>query len=147
MATRTAARWVVRFGALFDVVFAAPVAIPYFAARYIDFLYAVNTGVGSTLPHPEFGPVELIFANMFGAIICVWAFARLRETVRCMALYDMYIRLAISAIFATYAVSGVSPVVMLFFLACNLLWGVLDWQAWRSWDFDGRTGLSTRMPD
>lgn len=138
MATGMAARWVVRFGALFDLVFAAPVAVPYIAARYIDFLYLVNTGLGSALPHPEFGPVELIFANMFGAIICVWAFARLRETLRCMAFYDMWIRLAISAIFATYAASGVAPVVMLFFLACNLLWSILDWHAWRNWETDQR---------
>ncbi len=127
------AKGILLAGAAFDFLFSVPVALPPVAAGYIDWLHAVNASLGDPLAKPEFGPIELIFANMFGAVMCIWAIGRVLQPSADLAFYDMWIRLAITSIFASYALTGTAPVVMYFFMLLDIVLAVANYWACRNW--------------
>ncbi len=128
-----AARAILAAGALFDLLFSLPIAVPALSAGYIDLLHAINAALGDLLPRPEFGPIELIFANMFGVSICIWAIMRLVQPSAAFAFYDIWMRAGVTMIFLNYALSGTGPIVMYFFLILDIFWTAANIWAYRNW--------------
>lgn len=126
------ARRAVRAGAVYDMVVAAPFAVPVLWRMHMEMLHAINQALGDTLQMADFGDAEALFVNMFGIAILVWVAARFRNPGVCTAWYDMWIRIGVSAVFFSNIAAGFAPTILVLLLVVEVAWACVDYWAWRS---------------
>ena len=125
-ASRPAAVRFGRAGALYDLVVTVAFATPLTAIAMLDLQRGMHTAFGfGGAPLPELGPVELMFVNMMGTVVTMWAIARLLHPVTELIAIDTIGRVAFSAWMIVALASGASAVIAVF-LVLELTWAVLQ---------------------
>jgi hypothetical protein len=125
-------RRILAAGAIYDLVVVAPLASPWTAPFHLEVLNFFNRLGGFSGSMPDFLPIDLLFINLFGIIVLVWAVARLKWPGRPLVLGDLAVRLSVSAVLGWYTMQGsVNGIVSLFFLI-ELGFVAIDWFALRS---------------
>jgi hypothetical protein len=117
-------RRLVRASAIYDLLATAAFATPW--------TFAIVTGqLGKLTPLPPFEPLHVLFANLMGSLVVVWAVLRIREPRPIFGLFDAFGR----GLFFTWQmhyllVMNGSPILWLFAipeLALGLLQGYGYW--------------------
>lgn len=120
-------RKLVRASATYDLLLTAPFATPWTFALAHSHLSAVNQALGGT-PLPAFGALHILFACLFGSVVLVWSWLRLRDPQPQFATYDGATRFLFSTWFAWTLAGGGLPLVWLFIVP-EFAWGVAQWYA------------------
>lgn len=112
----------VRASAWYDLVITAAFATPWtyelvHAAVLDGDVHAVD-------------PMQILYANLMGSVVLVWATLRLTRTQPEFGLYDGVARLLFSTWFA-YALSQGAPGVLWLFLVVELPFGIIQLAPWR----------------
>ncbi|HMQ58437.1 MAG TPA: hypothetical protein PKE65_07805 [Rhizobiaceae bacterium] len=131
------ARRLLHAGALYDLVVVGPLALPVVALWHLEVLFHINSMLGFTGAFPEFAPIHLVFVNLFGMVIIVWAAMRFLAPAPVLARGDMLLRLGVSAILAWYAADPAVHRIVLIFLTLEIAWGLADWRCLRLYDSGG----------
>ncbi|MFF3446478.1 hypothetical protein ACFYXJ_04950 [Streptomyces sp. NPDC002667] len=120
---------VVRASAWYDLAVTAGFATPWTYALVHDALSSAGTalGVGGL---PELDVWQVLFANLMGSVVVVWAALRIVRPRPEYGLFDGMAR-ALFATWQLYALAhGVSQLVWLFF-AVEVAFGALQLAPWR----------------
>jgi hypothetical protein len=127
----SACRTLVAAGAVYDLAVIGPLATPWTARPQLEIMNAVNDALEFSGTMPVFLPVHILFINLFGTFVLLWALARLFFFRQAFATADLVIRVCVSAILFWYALEGnVNGIVKLFF-AVELVIAALDYSAMR----------------
>jgi len=101
-------RQLVRSSALYDLLVTAPFATPWTFALVHALLNQIH-------PLPDFQPVHVLFANLLGSIVVVWALLRIWRPEPVFGLFDAIGRALFFSWQLYYLASpGSNPVVWLF---------------------------------
>ncbi|MDX2596418.1 MULTISPECIES: hypothetical protein [Streptomyces] len=119
---------VVRASAWYDLAVTAGFATPWTYALVHDALSSCGTALGLGAL-PELDPWQILFADLMGSVVVVWAVLRLVRPLPEHGLFDGIAR-ALFATWQAYALAhGVSRLVWLFF-AVEVAFGVLQVVPW-----------------
>lgn len=130
--SNSACRRIVAAGALYDLLTVAPLSNPWTAPLHLELLNYFNALFGFGGGMPIFLPIDMLFINLFGAVVLVWAAARLRWPNCTMAAGDLAVRVAVSVVLGWYALQGsVNGIIWIFFLL-ELGIAVANWTAIKS---------------
>ncbi|GAA2594203.1 hypothetical protein GCM10010435_86490 [Winogradskya consettensis] len=109
-------RQLVRASAWYDLIVTAGFATPW---TYL-LLHGLLSSAGETFgvpPLPAATPMEILFANLMGSVVVIWAALRLTRPLPTHGLLDGIAR-ALFAIWQGYALTqGVTPLLWLFLTA------------------------------
>ena len=124
--TTDTVRRVVRASAFYDLIVTAGFATPWTAAVALGTVTDVHRGLGfdGALPVIE-DPFTMLFANLLGSIVVVWAVVRLIRPTPFLGAGDTVGRLLFSTWFAWALVEGASPV-LVGFLVLEVGWGLVQ---------------------
>ncbi len=101
-------RKIVRASAIYDLVVTAPFVTPWSFAIVQYFLNIIS-------PVPTFEPMHMLFVNLFGSIVIVWAILRIRDPQPIYGFYDSIGRALFSMWFIYYLVLySINPVTWIF---------------------------------
>lgn len=116
-----------RAGAIYDLIVTVAFATPWTAAVMLDLQRWLHTGLGAAGAQlPEFGPVQLLFMNMAGTAVTMWAIARIIHPVPTLIAIDTFIgRVAFSVWMIVALASGASAVIAVF-LVMEVVWAMLQ---------------------
>ena len=116
-----------RAGAIYDLVITVAFATPWTAAIMLDLQRWLHTGLGAAGAQlPDFGPVQMMFVNMAGTAVTMWAIARILHPVPALIAIDTLIgRVAFSAWMIVALASGASAVIAVF-LVLEVVWAMLQ---------------------
>lgn len=78
-------RRLVRASAVYDLVVTAGFATPW-------TFHVVHQLLGTISPLPAFEPIHVLFANLLGSIVVVWAVLRIRDPQPVFGLFDSFAR-------------------------------------------------------
>ena len=106
-------------GAIYDLITTSGFATPWTFA-------VVHKYIGMVYPLPPFEPMHVMFANLLGSVVVIWAFFRIRNPKPALGLFDSISRTLCLTweLYYVIAVHG-SPVVW-FYAAFEFLFGVLE---------------------
>lgn len=124
-------RALVAAGALYDLAVVGPLATPWTATPQLETMNAINQLLGFSGSMPVFSPVHILFINLFGVFVVLWALTRLFYFQARLALVDLIVRLCVSSILLWYALEGNVNGIVKLFLAIELLVATLDFAAMR----------------
>ena len=105
---------IVRASALYDLVVTAPFATPWTCAATLNTLRAVHDWLGLKGTVPEPAPEVLLFANLMGSVVLIWAVARLLRPEPLLGRLDALARGMFSAWMGYAVLSGLSPILLVF---------------------------------
>jgi hypothetical protein len=109
-------RRVMRAGALYDLIAVGPLAIPGLATVQLNVMFWLNNRLGFEGVMPVFGPVEMLFVNMFGVLALFWVFMRLFYYERRFSLVDILLRSLMSILLFFYGMTqDVHALIWMFF--------------------------------
>lgn len=116
-----------RAGAIYDLIVTVAFATPWTAAVMLGLQRSLHTGLGAAGAQlPEFGPVQMLFMNMAGTAVVMWAIARIIHPVPALIAIDTLIgRVAFSAWMIVALASGASAVIAVF-LVMEVVWALLQ---------------------
>ncbi|MFF7708536.1 hypothetical protein [Pseudomonas sp. NPDC007930] len=117
----------VRISAVYDLLVTAPFMTPWSAALYLGSFATLSEALGLARPIPVLGAAEMLFANLLGSLVAVWAVWRLRHTSLAAGRYDAAAR-GVFTLWQLYAVGAGASVLLLGFTLMEVAFGVL--QAW-----------------
>ena len=118
-------RKLVRASGIYDLLVTVAFVTPWSFALLHTQLGQLHVALGLVGELPVFGPLQVMFANLMGSIVCVWAWLRIREPQPRFGLYDGAGRL-LFATWQAYALwLGATPLIA-GVLALELLWAVLQ---------------------
>ncbi|GAA5165335.1 hypothetical protein [Ornithinimicrobium tianjinense] len=124
--SHTTSRTVVRASAIYDLVIAAPFALPWTAVWAFGALGLAHDGLGLTGSLPSAAdPFTVLFANLTGSLVVVWATVRTVRPDHVLGAADVLARLLFSLAMVAALVAGASPVV-LGFLVPEVGWLVVQ---------------------
>ena len=129
--SNTACRRIVAAGALYDLVTVAPLSTPWTAPIHLKLLNYFNQKFGLSGGMPDFLPIDMLFINLFGAVVLVWAAARLRWSTFTLAAGDLAVRLAVSGVLGWYALQGSVNGLIWVFLLLEIGLAIAIWKALR----------------
>ncbi|WP_263140578.1 hypothetical protein [Pseudomonas sp. RIT-PI-AD] len=116
-------RRLVRASAGYDLIVTVAFSTPWTFA----LLHGALQGIARALDLPgelgDFGPVQVLMANLMGSIVCVWSVLRIRDPQRRYGRYDAAGR-GLFALWQAYALSQGASLVLLPFLLAEIAWGV-----------------------
>ncbi|MFF5029760.1 hypothetical protein ACWCPJ_35755 [Streptomyces collinus] len=119
---------VVRASAWYDLVVTAGFATPWTYVLVHDTLSSCGTALGLGAL-PELDPWQVLFANLMGSVVVVWAVLRIVRPLPQHGLFDGIAR-ALFATWQAYALAhGVSRLLWLF-LGVEVAFGVLQLAPW-----------------
>lgn len=130
--TTDSVRRVVRASALYDLIVTAGFATPWTAALALGSVTDVHRALGldGALPVID-DPFSMLFANLLGSIVVVWAVVRLIRPTPFLGAGDTVGRLLFSTWFAWALLEGASPV-LVGFLVLEVGWGLVQgWAVWK----------------
>ncbi|MFD8723152.1 hypothetical protein ACFV2H_35580 [Streptomyces sp. NPDC059629] len=120
---------VVRASAWYDLAVTAGFATPWTYALVHDALSSCGNALGLGAL-PELDPWQILFANLMGSVVVVWAVLRIVGPLPEHGLFDGIAR-ALFATWQAYALAhGVSRLLWLFFVV-EVAFGVLQLVPWR----------------
>lgn len=116
-----------RAGAIYDLVVTVAFATPWTAMIMLDLQRWLHTALGAPGAQlPDFGPVQMLFMNMAGTAVTMWAIARIIHPVPTLIAIDTLIgRVAFSVWMIVALASGASAVIAVF-LALEVVWAMLQ---------------------
>jgi hypothetical protein len=116
-----------RAGAIYDLAVTVAFATPWTAAIMLELQRWLHTGLGAAGAQlPDFGPVQMLFMNMAGTVVTMWAIARILHPVPALIAIDTLIgRVAFSVWMIVALASGASAVIAVF-LALEVVWAMLQ---------------------
>ena len=117
-------RAVIRVSALYDFIVTVPFALPWTAAWVFTMLGTVHESLGlaGVTPSPD-DPFTLMFANLMGSIVSVWALFRIMRPSIAAGVADTGARLLFSLGMTVALLHGASPLTGVM-LALELAWAV-----------------------
>jgi len=121
-------RRLVRSSAIYDLIVTAPFATPWTFVWVHEFL-------GTLEPLPEFQAAHMLFANLLGSLVVVWAGLRIWRPEPLFGLTDAVARGLFFTWQVYFLVQGVAIFVALF-AAFELAFGLA--QAWGYWRLSAR---------
>ncbi|NGN67871.1 hypothetical protein G5C51_28720 [Streptomyces sp. A7024] len=113
----------VRASAWYDLVVTAGFATPW----TYELLHGTLGLLGGTVPALD--PMQVLYANLMGSVVLIWATLRLTGTRPEHGLYDGVARLLFSTWFL-YALTQGAPSVLWVFLVVELPFGVVQLAPW-----------------
>lgn len=120
---------VVRASAWYDLVVTVGFATPWTYAWVHDVLSSCGEALGFAAL-PELDPWQVLFANLMGSVVVVWAVLRIVGPLPEHGLFDGIAR-ALFAMWQAYALAhGASGLLWLFF-GIEVAFGVLQLAPWR----------------
>ena len=117
---------VVFASALYDLVVTAPFATPWTTTSTLDLFERVHQALGlggSFSGHGQ--PLVILFANLMGSLVVVWAVVRLRTPTAQLGAADTVGRLLFSSWMAFAMARGVSRV-LVGFLVLEVVWALVQ---------------------
>jgi hypothetical protein len=120
----------VRSSAWYDLVVTIGFATPWTYALLHRALNAGSEALGLSPLH-EANPTQLLYANLMGSVVTVWALLRLIRPRRVHGLFDGVARLLFSSWFA-YALGHGGPELLWPLLAFEVPWGLTQLLPWAS---------------
>lgn len=120
-------RMVVRSSALFDLVVTAPFATPWTLALVHSLVFWLDGQLNLPGSVPAFGLFGVLFANLMGSVVLVWAIVRWISPTAFLGRMDAVARALFSA-WQVYAVTQGASMVLLVFTLFELLFLVA--QVW-----------------
>ncbi len=92
-----------------------PLAFPFTAQMFVDFLYTANGWLGGESQGPAFAPLHMFFVCMGGALVMTWVVARLLHPVGILACVDGWARAWVGGLILYFVfMQGLPPVLLLF---------------------------------
>ncbi|WP_051370601.1 hypothetical protein [Streptomyces sp. 142MFCol3.1] len=119
----------VRASAWYDLAVTAGFATPWTYALVHDALSSCGNALGLGAL-PELDPWQILYANLMGSVVVVWAVLRIVRTLPEHGLFDGFARILFAAWQAYALAHGVSRLLWLFF-GVEVAFGVLQLMPWR----------------
>lgn len=117
---------VIRASALYDLIVTAAFALPWTAVLVFDSLALAHDALGLSGIAPSSDDVfAVMFANLMGSIVVVWAVFRLTRTTVSAGVADTAARILFSLGMATALLNGASPLTGVL-LVLELGWAVVQ---------------------
>lgn len=117
---------VIRASALYDLIVTAAFALPWTAVLVFDGLALAHDAFGLSGIAPSSDDVfAVMFANLMGSIVVVWAVFRLTRTTVSAGVADTVARILFSLGMATALLNGASPLTGVL-LVLELGWAVVQ---------------------
>ena len=121
MPPRTALR-VIRLSAIYDLVVTVGFAFPVTAAALFTGLGQLHRNLGLAGSSPDAAePFTLMFANLMGSVVTVWALYRIFRPSLAAGIADVGARVLFSLGMIAALLAGASPLVLVM-LALELAW-------------------------
>jgi len=121
---------IVWLGALWDLLLTLPFATTWTAQAMIDLLRLLQMSLGLSGELPVFEPMHLIFVNLFGTVVTLWALIRLRDPQPHYGLADGIGRLAFAGWMALYLWGYGGTQLLGAYLVFELIWSGAHLHAW-----------------
>lgn len=134
---------VVRASAWYDLAVTAGFVTPWTYALVHDALSALGDALGLGAM-PDLDPMQTLYANLMGSVVCVWAVLRIVKPLPVHGLLDGVARTLFAAWQAYALAHGVTRVLWLF-LVVEVAFGVVQLVPWR-WHRGCLTSLSISPP-
>lgn len=125
MLTTNQNRAIVRASAWYDLVATIGFATPWTVGPSLALVLGAGRAMGLEAAQPTFGPIQMLFANLMGSLVLVWALARLIFPTQAMGRFDALSR-ALFAIWEVWAVLQGAPLVILSFTVFEIVFGVAE---------------------
>ncbi|MFD6274377.1 hypothetical protein ACFWFI_02090 [Streptomyces sp. NPDC060209] len=134
----TAYAGVVRASAWYDLVVTAGFATPWTYGLLHGALSSVGEALGlGALPAQD--PTQILYANLMGSVVVVWAVLRLVGPLPVHGLYDGVARTLFAA-WQAYALTHGGPRLLWLFLVVEIAFGAAQLVPWLSGRRTGTTG-------
>ncbi|GGT95671.1 hypothetical protein [Streptomyces violascens] len=118
----------VRASAWYDLLVTAGFATPWTYTLVHDALSESGGGLGlGTLP--ALGPMEMLYANLMGSVVVVWALLRIVRPLAVHGLFDGVAR-TLFASWQAYALAHRAPRWLWLFLVVEVSFGVVELAPW-----------------
>jgi hypothetical protein len=124
-----ACRRIVAAGAVYDLITVGPLAMPFTAPAHLNLMFNVNELLGFEGAMPVFEPIHILFVNLFGTMLAVWAGFRLLAFRPGFAVADFAVRAGVSVVLFWYAANGQVHRLVLLFLFAELLLALANHRA------------------
>ena len=119
---------VVRASAVYDLVVTAGFATPWTYALVHDALFSLGRAWGLGVL-PALDPMQVLYANLMGSVIVVWAALRILGPLPVHGLFDGIAR-ALFAAWQAYALAHGAPQFLWLFLVVEVAFGVVQLVPW-----------------
>ena len=117
---------IVYISAFYDLIVTAPFASPWSARWLSDQLMNVHERLNWSGSAPSLSdPLALLFANLMGTIVLIWAVVRLRSPTLEFGLYDTVARVLFSS-WMLYALLNGGSEVLVHFIVAEVSWAVVQ---------------------
>ncbi|MGW0187138.1 hypothetical protein ACWDV7_15440 [Streptomyces sp. NPDC003362] len=118
----------VRASAWYDLIVTAGFATPWTYAVLHDLLNSTSTGLGLGAL-PPLDPTQILYANLMGSVIVIWAVLRILRPLPLHGLLDSASRVLFAA-WQAYALSEGAFRLLWFFLVVEVTFGVVQLAPW-----------------
>ncbi|MCL6670473.1 hypothetical protein [Streptomyces panaciradicis] len=119
---------VVRTSAWYDLVVTAGFATPWTYALVHDALSKIGDALG-TGALPALDPIEILYANLMGSVVVVWALLRIISPLPVHGLFDGIARTLFAA-WQAYALAHGAPRWLWLFFVAEVAFGVVQLVPW-----------------
>lgn len=126
---------VVRASAWYDLVVTAGFATPWTYALVHDGLSKLGDALGLGAL-PALDPMEILYANLMGSVVVVWALLRIVKPLPVHGLFDGVARM-LFATWQAYALAHGVPRWVWLFLVVEVAFGVVQLVPWRRSRYTG----------
>jgi hypothetical protein len=118
--------------ALYDLIVTAPFATPWTARWMVAALGAAHDALGLPGQRPALhGAIAVLFANLMGSVVVVWAVVRLRAPTPAHGTADVVARGLFAMWMAVALVCDASPLLAGFLIA-EVAWAIVQARAVRA---------------
>ena len=107
---------IIRGWALIDLAIGLLMAVPPVAQGFLSFLYSLSNLFGAKHDIADFPALGMMLMSMAGALIIVWALARLLRPDRLLATIDSLARIWVGGLIGWFVLFQGVPVVILAFV-------------------------------
>ncbi|MBR0694031.1 hypothetical protein [Bradyrhizobium lablabi] len=125
MLTKTQNQKVVRVSAVYDLFTVLGFVTPWTTGPTLALILGIGEIVGLQAAHPTFDPMQMLFVNLMGSAVLVWALARLAFPNQAMGRFDALSR-ALFAIWEVWAVWHGAPAIVLAFTVGEIAFGAVE---------------------
>ncbi|MFJ7948719.1 hypothetical protein ACIQ6K_34555 [Streptomyces sp. NPDC096354] len=126
--SRPAYLCVVRTSAWYDLVVTAGFATPWTYALVHDALSKLGDALGLGAL-PALDPIEILYANLMGSVVVVWALLRIVNPLPAHGLFDGVAR-TLFAVWQVYALAHGAPRWLWLFFVVEVAFGVVQLVPW-----------------
>jgi hypothetical protein len=125
MLTKNQNRALVRVSAWYDLAATMGFVTPWTAGPSLALVLGAGRALGLEAAQPAFEPIHMLFANLMGSVVVVWALVRLVFPTQAMGRFDALSR-ALFAIWEIWAVLQGAPLIILAFTVFEIIFGVAE---------------------